>query len=344
VVQARSSGSGVRTNSAAARITARTDENSGAADQHEGAASQDASCQGTDARASSDRPASPNDELVRKLQVPVEAELLERALMHRSYAYENGGLPTNERLEFLGDSVLGLIVTDTLFNSYPDLPEGQLAKLRAAVVQMRALAGVARGLDLGAYVRLGKGEDGTGGRDKASILADTLEAVIGAVYLDQGLVAADALVHRLFDPVIARSARLGAGLDWKTSLQELTAAELLGVPEYHVEESGPDHQKSFRAFVRIGAQTYGEGEGRSKKEAEQQAAEAAWNSISERMSAASDQAGSAKADASGKADGSGPADGSGKADGSGPADGSARADGSAPAGPAQTEAPAQDRF
>ena len=264
--------------------------------------------------------------------------------MHRSYAYENGGLPTNERLEFLGDSVLGLIVTDTLFNSYPDLPEGQLAKLRAAVVQMRALAGVARGLDLGAYVRLGKGEDGTGGRDKASILADTLEAVIGAVYLDQGLVAADALVHRLFDPVIARSARLGAGLDWKTSLQELTAAELLGVPEYHVEESGPDHQKSFRAFVRIGAQTYGEGEGRSKKEAEQQAAEAAWNSISERMSAASDQAGSAKADASGKADGSGPADGSGKADGSGPADGSARADGSAPAGPAQTEAPAQDRF
>ena len=143
--------------------------------------------------------------------------------MHRSFAYENGGLPTNERLEFLGDSVLGLIVTDTLFRSYPDLPEGQLAKLRAAVVNMRALAGVARGLDLGSYVRLGKGEEGTGGRDKSSILADTLEAVIGAVYLDQGLEAADALVHRLFDPVIARSARLGAGLDWKTSLQELTA-------------------------------------------------------------------------------------------------------------------------
>ena len=205
--------------------------------------------------------------------------------MHRSYAYENGGLPTNERLEFLGDSVLGLIVTDTLFRSYPDLPEGQLAKLRAAVVNMRALAGVARGLDLGAFVRLGKGEEGTGGRDKSSILADTLEAVIGAVYLDQGLTAADGLVHRLFDPVIARSARLGAGLDWKTSLQELTAAEILGVPEYHVEESGPDHQKSFRAFVRIGSQTYGEGSGRSKKEAEQQAAEAAWNAISERLAA-----------------------------------------------------------
>jgi ribonuclease III len=219
-------------------------------------------------------------ELLSALGVPLGAELLERALMHRSFAYENGGLPTNERLEFLGDSVLGLIVTDTLFNSYPDLPEGQLAKLRAAVVNMRALAGVARSLQLGSYVRLGKGEEGTGGRDKSSILADTLEAVIGAVYLDQGLDAADGLVHRLFDPVIARSARLGAGLDWKTSLQELTASEVLGVPEYHVDESGPDHQKSFRASVRIGSRTYGEGEGRSKKEAEQQAAEAAWNAIS----------------------------------------------------------------
>jgi len=218
-------------------------------------------------------------ELLDALGAPLGPELLERALTHRSFAYENGGLPTNERLEFLGDSVLGLIVTDTLFNEYPDLPEGQLAKLRAAVVNMRALAGVARGLRLGAYVRLSKGEEGTGGRDKSSILADTLEAVIGAVYLERGLDEADALVHRLFDPVIARSARLGAGLDWKTSLQELTAAEELGVPEYHVDESGPDHQKSFRALVRIGGRTYGEGEGRSKKEAEQQAAEAAWTSI-----------------------------------------------------------------
>jgi ribonuclease III len=231
--------------------------------------------------------------LLRALQVEISPELLERALMHRSYAYENGGLPTNERLEFLGDSVLGLIVTDTLFRSYPDLPEGQLAKLRAAVVNMRALAGVARSLDLGGYVRLGKGEEGTGGRDKSSILADTLEAVIGAVYLDQGLAVADGLVHQLFDPVIARSARLGAGLDWKTSLQELTAAEMLGVPEYHVEESGPDHQKFFRASVRIGAQTYGRGEGRSKKEAEQQAAEAAWTAITEGL------AGSPEAEAPG---------------------------------------------
>jgi ribonuclease-3 len=240
--------------------------------------------------------AQSTEALVAALEVPIGHELLDRALMHRSFAYENGGLPTNERLEFLGDSVLGLIVTDTLFQSYPDLPEGQLAKLRAAVVNMRARAGVARGLRLGSYVRLGKGEEGTGGRDKSSILADTLEAVIGAVYLDQGLAAADALVHRLFDPVIARSARLGAGLDWKTSLQELTAAEMLGAPEYHVEESGPDHQKSFRAFVRIGTDTYGEGEGRSKKEAEQQAAEAAWTAISERL------AGGPKPDAAPAAD------------------------------------------
>jgi ribonuclease-3 len=206
--------------------------------------------------------------------------LLERALTHRSYAYENGGLPTNERLEFLGDAVLGLIVTDTLFRKYPDLPEGQLAKLRAAVVQMRALADVARSLRLGSYVRLGRGEEGTGGRDKSSILADTLEALIGAVYNECGLSAANNLVHRLFDPVIDRSAGLGAGLDWKTSLQELTASGFLGVPEYHVEESGPDHQKFFRASVRVGGRTYGSGSGRSKKEAEQQAAEAAWKAIS----------------------------------------------------------------
>jgi len=224
--------------------------------------------------------------LLHALGVPLSPELLERALTHRSYAYENGGLPTNERLEFLGDSVLGLVVTDALFREHPDLPEGQLAKLRAAVVQMRALAGVARELRLGAYVRLGRGEEGTGGRDKPSILADTLEAVIGAVYTDRGLDVAGLLVHRLFDPVIASSARLGAGLDWKTSLQELTAAEDLGVPEYRVEESGPDHQKSFRATVRVAGRTFGSGEGKSKKEAEQQAAEAAYTAISEESGSA----------------------------------------------------------
>jgi ribonuclease-3 len=241
--------------------------------------------------------------LLRALDAGLSPELLERALTHRSFAYENGGLPTNERLEFLGDAVLGLIVTDALFREYPDLPEGHLAKLRAAVVNMRALADVARGLHLGDYVRLGRGEEGTGGRDKSSILADTLEAVIGAVYIEQGLAEAGALVHRLFDPVIAQSARLGAGLDWKTSLQELTAAGVLGVPEYHVDESGPDHQKSFRALVRVGGRVYGSGEGRSKKEAEQQAAAAAWSAIS--TGGAAGQAGEAGLEGNGAGAGPG---------------------------------------
>ncbi|AXU12412.1 ribonuclease III [Streptomyces clavuligerus] len=214
-----------------------------------------------------------------RLGYRLESALLVRALTHRSYAYENGGLPTNERLEFLGDSVLGLVVTDTLYRTHPDLPEGQLAKLRAAVVNSRALAEVGRGLELGAFIRLGRGEEGTGGRDKASILADTLEAVIGAVYLDQGLDAASELVHRLFDPLIEKSSNLGAGLDWKTSLQELTASEGLGVPEYLVTETGPDHEKTFTAAARVGGVSYGTGTGRSKKEAEQQAAESAWREI-----------------------------------------------------------------
>ena len=214
-----------------------------------------------------------------RLGVAVDAGLLERALTHRSYAYENGGLPTNERLEFLGDSVLGLVVTDALYRNHPELPEGQLAKLRAAVVNMRALAEVSRQLELGAFLRLGRGEEVTGGRDKASILADTLEAVIGAVYLDRGLEVASALVRRLFDPLIVASASLGAGLDWKTSLQELTAQLSLGVPDYVVGESGPDHAKSFTATVRVAKHPYGSGAGRSKKEAEQQAAAAAWRAI-----------------------------------------------------------------
>jgi ribonuclease-3 len=209
----------------------------------------------------------------------LDAELLERALTHRSYAYENGGLPTNERLEFLGDSVLGVVVTETLFRTHPDLSEGRLAKLRAAVVNARALADVGRTLGLGDYVRLGRGEESTGGRDKASILSDTVEAVIGAVYIDGGFDVATAVVHRLFDPVIAAASKMGAGLDWKTSLQELAADASLGVPEYLIDEAGPDHQKTFTARVRVGDQVYGSGSGRSKKEAEQQAAETAYAAI-----------------------------------------------------------------
>jgi ribonuclease-3 len=219
------------------------------------------------------------------LGIQLDAGLLGRALTHRSYAYENGGLPTNERLEFLGDAVLGLVVTDALYSEHPDLPEGQLAKLRASVVNMRALADVARRLGpdgLGAYVRLGHGEEVTGGRDKASILADTLEALLGAVYVEHGLGVADEVVHKLFDPVLADAAQRGAGLDWKTSLQELTASLSLGVPEYSVSEEGPDHAKSFTAVARVGGESFGSGAGRSKKEAEQKAAEAAWTVLQER--------------------------------------------------------------
>jgi ribonuclease-3 len=209
----------------------------------------------------------------------IEPALLERALTHRSYAYEHGGLPTNERLEFLGDAVLGLVVTDALYNRHPDLAEGQLAKLRASVVNTRALAGVARSLELGRWLRLGKGEEVTGGRDKASILADTMEAIIGAVYLDRGIDGVTTMVRMLFDPLMRAATEDGAALDWKTSLQELTAARALGVPEYVVAESGPDHAKSFTASAVVGGEVHGTGEGRSKKEAEQQAAEAAWRSL-----------------------------------------------------------------
>jgi ribonuclease-3 len=217
---------------------------------------------------------------------PVDEPLLLRALTHRSYAYENGGLPNNERLEFLGDSVLGLVVTDTLYAAHPDLPEGQLAKLRAAVVNMRALAEVARTLGLGEHLLLGRGEESTGGRDKASILADTMEAVIGTVYLSAGMPAAAALVHHLLDPLMAQSATMGAGLDWKTSLQELAAASSAGVPEYRVNEEGPDHQKTFHAEAVVGEQVLGSGSGRSKKEAEQRAAEVAWRALTAAAAAA----------------------------------------------------------
>ncbi|GLH96149.1 ribonuclease III [Phytohabitans aurantiacus] len=215
--------------------------------------------------------------------VAFDPELLDRALTHRSFAYENGGLPTNERLEFLGDSVLGVVITTALFHNHPDLPEGQLAKLRASVVNMRALADVARGLGpqgLGTYLLLGKGEETTGGRDKASILADTLEALLGAIYLQYGLEIASKVIHRLFDPLMIESAGRGAGLDWKTSLQELTASLGLGVPEYRIDEAGPDHAKTFTAWVVVAGDRYGGAEGRSKKEAEQRAAEAAYRTLS----------------------------------------------------------------
>jgi ribonuclease III len=216
---------------------------------------------------------------------PIDEALLRRALTHRSYAYENGNLPHNERLEFLGDAVLGVIVTDTLYRDHPELPEGQLAKLRAAVVNTRALADVARTIGLGDYVLLGRGEESTGGRDKDSILADTTEATIGCVYLELGMDAAAGLVHHLLDPLMRHSASLGAGLDWKTSLQEIVSGAELGSPEYRIEAEGPDHDKVFTASAVVAGEVLGSGTGRSKKAAEQNAAEVAWTVLSARASA-----------------------------------------------------------
>jgi ribonuclease-3 len=223
---------------------------------------------------------STTDDLREALGDPVlDAELLQRALTHRSYAYENGGIPTNERLEFLGDSVLGVVVTETLYRTHPDLSEGRLAKLRAAVVNARALAGVARQIGLGQHILLGRGEESTGGREKASILSDTVEAVIGAIHLSGGIDVSADVVHHLFDPLMVQAAAMGAGLDWKTSLQELSAEHGLGVPEYVIEDDGPDHMKTFVARVRVGEVLYGHGTGRSKKEAEQGAAQTAYGEI-----------------------------------------------------------------
>ena len=254
-------------------------------------------------------PEASRDDLREQLGDPVlDAELLNLALTHRSFAYENGNLPTNERLEFLGDSVLGVVITDTLYRTHPDLSEGRLAKLRAAVVNARALAQVARTIGIGDHVLLGKGEESTGGRDKASILSDTVEALIGAVYLSGGNDAAATLIHLLFDPMLEDAAAMGAGLDWKTSLQELCANHDLGVPEYVITDAGPDHLKTFTAQVKIRERLHGDGHGRSKKEAEQQAAEAAYRTLSSEARVASETEAEAEAETEASADAEAAAD------------------------------------
>ena len=219
--------------------------------------------------------------LLEKLRVDIDAELLELALTHRSYAYEHGGIPHNERLEFLGDSVLGQAVTVMLFTTHPELDEGQLAKRRASVVSTVALAEVARGIDLGSHLLLGRGEEQTGGRDKDSILADTMEAVIGATYLSAGPDAATALVLRLTKPLLADPERYGAAMDPKTSLQELAAKLGATPPQYSVEASGPDHDRRFTARVVVGDVSM-TGNGTSKKTAEMAAALNAWHVLNDR--------------------------------------------------------------
>lgn len=220
--------------------------------------------------------------LLDALGVELDDELLTIALTHRSYAYEAGGLPTNERLEFLGDAVLGLVITAEIFAKYPDRSEGELAKLKSAVVNTQALAGIARELTddgLGAYLLLGRGEVVSGGSQKSNLLADVLESLLGATYVQHGHEVARDVVVRLFGAVLETAANLGAGLDWKTSLQELSAARQLGVPAYQVTSTGPEHDKHFFARAVVNGDDYGEGAGRTKKEAEQHAAAAAYKTI-----------------------------------------------------------------
>ena len=171
--------------------------------------------------------------------------MLELALTHRSFSYEAGGIPTNERLEFLGDSVLGLVVTDELYKRFPELDESRLSPLRSGVVNMRALAQIARDLKLGEYLRIGKGEEATNGREKNSILADSLEALVGAIYLQHNYNKTAEIVLKWMMPALEAVSTLGAALDGKTALQEIAASLNLTAPEYEIVESGPDHDKSF---------------------------------------------------------------------------------------------------
>lgn len=221
-------------------------------------------------------------DLLDALGVTLSDELLTVALTHRSFAFENGGLPTNERLEFLGDAVLGLVITEELFRRHPDRPEGDLAKLRSSIVNTNALAGVARELcgdGLGHHLLLGRGELNTGGADKSSILADGMESLIGAVYVEHGMETARTMVLKLFGGLLDSAASLGAGLDWKTSLQELATERGLGRPVYTATGTGPDHDKQFTAEVIVMGTVYGTGAGRTKKEAEQKAAAQAWTAL-----------------------------------------------------------------
>lgn len=219
------------------------------------------------------------DALFGRLGVTMPVDLGTQALTHRSYAYEVDGAVHNERLEFLGDSVLGIAVTERLFRQFPDRPEGDLAKMRANTVSMYALAKVARELGLGAALRLGKGEELSNGRDKNSILADAMEAVFGAIHLEHGIEVSRRVVLSLFEDTINRAGHLGAGLDWKTSLQEIAAAKHLGVPRYYITSTGPDHNKRFFATGIINDRAWGRGEGHNKKEAEQVAAHNSWTAI-----------------------------------------------------------------
>lgn len=203
-------------------------------------------------------------------------ELLKQALTHKSFANENRLKGHNERLEFLGDSVLNLAVSEILMKTCPNSTEGDLSRLRAVVVSESTLAVIARKIRLGEFILLGKGEEQSGGREKNSLLSDCLEAVIAAVYLDSGIEAAAGLIERLFGEYIRKVCAAGGMTDFKSRLQELCQERLKQLPNYRiVSESGPDHQKVFEVEIYINGAVFGRGTGRSKKEAEQYAAKEA---------------------------------------------------------------------
>ena len=209
-----------------------------------------------------------------------DRSLLENALTHSSYANENkSSMGSNERLEFLGDSILGMVTADFLFRRHAQLPEGDLTRLRAALVREESLAEVADRLDLGEYLRLGKGESAGGGRERPSIRADAVEAVLAAVYLDGGLEEARKLIHRL---ILDREEEKTVQRDYKTALQELVQREAGRILTYRLTgESGPDHAKEFAVEVDLNGAVVGKGIGRSKKEAEQMAAKAAMDRLNQ---------------------------------------------------------------
>jgi ribonuclease-3 len=209
-----------------------------------------------------------------------DISFLQHALAHRSWCGEQGaGAPSNERLEFLGDAVLGLVVARYAFERYPAFPEGKLAKVRSAVVNARVLAQVAERLGVGDELLLGRGEESSGGRSKASILADAFEAILGAIYLDAGWDAAELLILRELRQAITEAAREPDDFDHKSRLQEKAVRDGVGTPRYVIVGSGPDHDRAYVAEVLLAGNLCGRGEGRSKKEAEQEAARDAWEGL-----------------------------------------------------------------
>ena len=226
------------------------------------------------------RPVSPSDELLEALGTTISPDLLVQALTHRSFAHEHPGVKHYERLEFLGDTVLELVATETLFRLHPDMTEGQLAKMRAKAVSEEALSAIARDkLHVGPYILLGHGEMEQGGADKSSILCDIVESLIGATFLEHGIEGARVTVHRLIDSTLAEVATEGPALDWKTSLTVKAHEMGLGEPVYHMEISGPEYAQVFTARVSLGdnPEVIGTGTGSSKRKAQLAAADAGWH-------------------------------------------------------------------